>query len=32
MLTKIITKLNKTNEYRNQIEYKTFTLTRGTLD
>jgi len=23
MLTKIETKLNKTNEYRNQIEYKT---------
>jgi len=31
MLTKIGTKLNKINEYRDQIEYKTLTLTRGTL-
>jgi len=31
MLTKIGTKLNKNNKYRNQIEYRTLTLTRGTL-
>jgi len=31
MLTKIWTKLNKNNKYRNQIEYRTLTLTRGTL-
>jgi len=28
---KIETKLNKNNEYMNQIEYKTLTLSRGTL-
>jgi len=28
---KIETKLNKNNEYRDQIEYKTLTLTRGRL-
>jgi len=27
MLTKIGTKLNKNNKYRNQIEYRTLTLT-----
>jgi len=31
MLTKFGIKLNKINEYRNQIEYKTLTLTRDTL-
>ena len=31
MLTKIGTKLNKNNKYGNQIEYRTLTLTRGTL-
>jgi len=31
MLTKIGTKLNKNNKYRDQIEYKTLTLTCGTL-
>jgi len=31
MLTKIEIKLNKNNKYRDQIEYKTLTLTRGTL-
>jgi len=31
MLIKIETKLNKNNKYRNQIEYRTLTLTRGTL-
>jgi len=31
MLTRIRTKLNKNNKYRNQIEYKTLTLTLGTL-
>jgi len=31
MLTKIKIKLNKNNEYRNQIEYKTLTLTYNTL-
>jgi len=31
MLTKIGAKLNITNEYRDQIEYKTLTLTHGTL-
>jgi len=31
MLTKIVTKLNKNNKYRDQIEYRTWTLTRGTL-
>jgi len=31
MLTKIWTKLNKNHEYIDQIEYKTFTLTRETL-
>jgi len=31
MLTKIGTKLNKINEYRDQIEYKTLTQTRGML-
>jgi len=31
MLTKIETKLNKSNKYRDQIEYKTLTLTRDTL-
>jgi len=30
MLTKVRTKLNKNNEYRNQIEYKTLTLTHDT--
>jgi len=29
MLTKIETKLNKNNKYRDQIEYKILTLTRG---
>jgi len=28
MLAKIMTKLNKINEYRDQIEYKILTLTR----
>jgi len=28
MLTKIGTKLNKSNKYRDQIEYRTLTLTR----
>jgi len=31
MLKIIGTKLNKNNEYMNQIEYKTLTLTCGTL-
>jgi len=31
MLTKIRTILNKNNKYRNQIEYRTLTLTRDTL-
>jgi len=31
MLKNIETKLNKNNEYRDQIEYKILTLTRGTL-
>jgi len=31
MLTKTGTKLNKNNKYRNQIEYRTSTLTRDTL-
>jgi len=31
MLTKIKTKLNKNHEYKDQIEYKTLTLTRGTM-
>jgi len=31
MLKKIKTKLNKTNKYRDQIKYRTLTLTRGTL-
>jgi len=31
MLTKIWTKLNKNNKYKDQIEYRTLTLTRGTL-
>jgi len=31
MLKKIGTKLNKNKEYRDQIEYKTLTLTCGTL-
>jgi len=31
MLIKIGTKLNKNNKYRDQIEYKTLTLTRGML-
>jgi len=31
MLTKFGTKLNKNNKYRDQIEYRTLTLTRGTL-
>jgi len=31
MLTKIVTKLNKNNKYRGQIEYKTLILTRGTV-
>jgi len=31
MLTKSETKLNKNNEYRDQIDYKTLTLTRGML-
>jgi len=31
MLTKIGTKLNKNNKYRNQIEYRTLTLTRDIL-
>jgi len=31
MLTQIWTKLNKNNKYRDQIEYKTLTLTHGTL-
>jgi len=28
ILNKIVTKLNKNNKYRDQIEYKTLTLTR----
>jgi len=31
MLTKIGTKLNKNKKYRNQIEYRILTLTRGML-
>jgi len=31
ILNKIWTKLNKNNKYRDQIEYKTLTLIRGTL-
>jgi len=31
MLTKNWTKLNKNNKYKDQIEYRTFTLTHGTL-
>jgi len=31
MLTKIWIKLNKNNKYKDQIEYRTLTLTRGTL-
>jgi len=31
MLRKIGTRLNKNNEYRDQIEYETLTLTRDTL-
>jgi len=31
MLTKIGTKLNKNNKYKDQIEYRTLTLTRDTL-
>jgi len=31
MLIKTGTKLNKNNKYRDQIEYKTLTLTRDTL-
>jgi len=31
MLKKIGTELNKNNKYRDQIEYRTLTLTRGTL-
>jgi len=31
ILNKIGIKLNKNNEYRDQIEYKTLTLTCGTL-
>jgi len=31
MLTKNGTKLNKNNKYRDQIEYRTLTLTRDTL-
>jgi len=30
MLTKIETKLNKNNKYRDQIEYRTLTLTSDT--
>jgi len=30
MLTKVVTKLNKNNKYRDQIEYKTLTLTCDT--
>jgi len=30
MLTKIGTKLNKSNKYKEQIEYRTLTLTRDT--
>jgi len=31
MLTKIVTKLNKNNKYKDQIEYRKLTLTRDTL-
>jgi len=31
VLTKFGTKLNKNNKYKDQIEYRTLTLTHGTL-